>query len=97
MSQFHMSPWYAQPYAFGTVIHAANGQRIAEVFHDEADQAVSDATARLVKMAPTLLLSLKLACSILTDHHQHMDLVHHIQKQIDVVEPKALAAASKSA
>jgi hypothetical protein len=79
-------PWYTIEYRFGVVLHDLHGRRIAEVFHDQHDPQTSAATARLVKLAPCLLLDLKMTAEILRDDGRYPDLCAYIDRTVAATE-----------
>lgn len=82
MTRHALFPWWTEPCAFGTIVHDANSRRIAEVFRGKDEPA----TARLIKVAPVLLLDLKMTVACLLKGQGHRDLAAYLQRTIAAAE-----------
>lgn len=96
---FHPGPWWSKRLGERTVVHDIHGRQIAEVLRDIDRPDRDAATVRLIQHAPTVYITLWMACGLLREAGEHRDLVHHIEKVLDLVDPaerarrlKALAA-----
>jgi hypothetical protein len=86
MPQHAPGPYWSQTYEFGTVLHDLANRRIAEVFHDADNPTRSAATTRLFKLAPTMLLDLKMVVSILDQANEHPELQLYLHRTIAAAE-----------
>lgn len=85
-------PWWTEPFAFGTIVYDADGLRIAEVFRDPHNPASEQANARIIKVAPVLLLDIKMMVAILAKRNFHPDLVPYLQRTIAAAEYEPVKA-----
>ena len=74
-------PWYVSETAGQIVILDVTGHKVATVA-PQADLGVLEGNIRAIKMAPSLLVSLKLAIRSLNEAGK-TEMAHHLEKYVD--------------
>jgi len=74
-------PWYIAENAGQIVVMDVTGRKVATVA-PQADLGVLEGNIRAIKMAPSLLMSLKLAVRSLNEAGKH-EMARHLEKYVD--------------
>ena len=67
-----------------------HGKHIADVLPDNDCPEVEQANERLLRMAPVMLTTLRMAAACLATDVDHKGLFRHIERILEIVEPDAL-------
>lgn len=87
MNQMHPFPYYSTFDGLDVTLRDRDGRKIATL-HGSLDAGQDAATERLLRLAPSTLITLRLATSILDEAGDHPDLVAHMRRMLDQVEPE---------
>jgi len=88
MPQQSIAPWWTSkpdPETGRVIVHDYESRRIAEILPTD-DKAVTDANVRLIRLAPTILMALKLAAECLRRDKNHDKLYSHLIKTVEAIE-----------
>lgn len=78
-------PWFATTHG-ATEIRDRDGRKICEMTPDPLRER-EIATANLIKHAPALLITVRLAYRLLLESEDHPELVEHLRRIIERVQP----------
>ena len=87
MNQFAPFPFYSTFDGLDTALRDRDGRKIATL-HATLDAGQDAATERLLRLAPATLVTLRMATSLLAEAGDHPDLVNHMRRMLDQVEPE---------
>ena len=87
MNQFRQFPWYTQNSGLDITLRDRDGKKIATL-HPTVDPKQDAATERLLRLAPSTLITLRMATAILEEAGDHPELAAHMRRMLDQVEPE---------
>ena len=91
---FAAHPWFATTSSGTTVIRDRDARKICELSPDPIPSR-EIATANLIKHAPALLITVRLAYRLLLESEDHPELAEHLRKVIERCQPEVKWEAEK--